>query len=283
METKSINEEWPNKNIEREIRNNVAMKQYAILVLSSDKYSSLWKPFFLQFHKYWQDCPYPVYLGSNTIGYPNDKRVKTILSGEPKNWSSNLLSILNQVPEKYIFVWLEDYFLIQRINTKLFEKCFIFLESEEANHIHMAPHIQPDGPSNNRLFGYYERRAPYRVSVLGFWKKDHLQRILLPGENPQQFEIFGSYRSSYFDGYYCLKKNLFESVQLVERGKIFREAYDYCSKHGIELDLSDWEIRTRLHKVKSDIFRFIFEKVVLVPWKARLYLMDIFRKALASY
>ena len=34
----------------------------AILILSCDKFSDLWKPFFDLFWKYWPDCPYNVYL-----------------------------------------------------------------------------------------------------------------------------------------------------------------------------------------------------------------------------
>jgi len=257
--------------------------KYAILVLSCDKYSSLWRPFFSQLRKYWPKSPYQLYLGSNTISYRGDRRVKTILSGRYTDWSSNVLSVLNQIPEEYIFVWLDDLFLTQKVRPVLFQKCFRFLHAANANHIHFAPSTPPDGISSNPLFGYYKRRAPYRVSAVGFWKRDHLKQLLLPGEDPWQFEIFGSYRSSYFDGYFCLRKNLFNFIQIVERGKIFREAYDYCTKHGIELDVTGWQIHTRFHKIKSDILRYIFNGIVHIPWKVRLSIMDFFRKALASY
>lgn len=257
--------------------------KYAILVLSCDKYSSLWKPFFSQFRKYWPKNPYQLYLGSNTISYHSDQRVKTLLSGRSKDWSSNVLSILNQIPEECIFVWLDDLFLIEKVQSDLFQESFRFLQSAHANHIHFAPSPPSDGMSSNPLFGYYNRRAPYRVSAVGFWRRDHLKQLLLSGEDPWQFEIFGSYRSSYFDGYYCVRKNLFKFIQIVERGRIFREAYEYCTKYGIDLDTAGWQIHTRFHKIKSDIIRYIFHRVILVPWKVRLSIMDFFRKALASY
>lgn len=157
------------------------------------------------------------------------------------------------------------------------------MQTASANHIHFEPTICPDGISSNPLFGFYNRRSPYRVSAVGFWKRDHLKQLLLPGENPWQFEIFGSYRSSFFDGYFCLRKNLFSFVQIVARGKIFREAYEYCLNHDIKLELTGWRMHSRLHKIKSDMMRFIFHIVIRVPWKLRLSLMDFFRKALASY
>ena len=63
-----------------------------ILVVSCDKYKDLWIPFFHCFFKYWSDCPYPVFLASNDLEY-SDPRVKTILIGPDKDYSSNLLAI----------------------------------------------------------------------------------------------------------------------------------------------------------------------------------------------
>ena len=259
------------------------MKKSAILVLSCDKYSSLWKPFFVQFHKYWPACRYPLYLGSNTIVYGGDKNVQTLLSGKSKDWSTNFLSILDQIPEEYIFVWLEDYFLTNYLDQKLFDSCLRFLISQKANHIQMTPSIPSDEVSKDGMFACAKKGAPYRAAAYGFWKKNHLQKIILPGENVWQFETFGSYRSSFFDGYFSLRRNLFEYIQIVERGKIFREAYEYCIKHNINLDMSDWQVHSRLHKVKSDIMRHIFNGIIRIPWKARVGTMNIFRKALASY
>lgn len=41
----------------------------AVVVASCDAYADLWEPFFRLFRRYWPDCPYPVYLGSNFRTY----------------------------------------------------------------------------------------------------------------------------------------------------------------------------------------------------------------------
>lgn len=255
----------------------------AIVVLSCDKYSSLWNPFFAQFNKYWKRCPYKIYLGSNTLRYYGDRRIKTILSGFSKDWSSDVLSIINQIPEKYVCIMLDDLFLIQKVRPALVKKCFQFMENKRALHLHYEPIVPPDEICDNTLFGVYKRGVPYRVTTIGFWQRDHLKIMLLPGENPWQFEIFGSYRSNYSDGYYCLREKLFNTIQIVERGKIFREAFEYCITHDIRLEAAGWQIHTRLHRIKSDIFRFIFLGTIRVPWKVRVNIMDFFRRVLISY
>ena len=258
-------------------------KKFAILVLSCDKYSSLWKPFFRQFHKYWPDCPYKIYLGSESLVYYEDKKIRTLKSNKLQDWSTRLLAILNQIKEEYIFIWLDDIFLIDNVDTKLFQDCIDFIAQSKGNHIHFGPNLPPDGICSNKQFGYFEKGAPYRVSTVGFWDRNHLKQILLPGENPWQFEIFGSYRSSYSEGYYNVRRNLFPFIQLIERGKIFLEAYEYCQRHQIELDLRDWKIHSKLHKIRSDFIRLVFRIIIKIPWKKRVLIMNIFRKMFASY
>ena len=48
-----------------------------VLFTSCDKYQDLWGPFFTLFFRYWQDCPYLVYIGSNHFKYDHE-RVNTI-------------------------------------------------------------------------------------------------------------------------------------------------------------------------------------------------------------
>lgn len=261
----------------------IAMKnKYAIVVLSCDKYSSLWKPFFSQFRKYWPQCPFNLYLGSNTKKY-NDSFVPTILSGKGVDWSSDLLSILNKIREKYIFLWLDDFFPIENVDTKLFLQSFRFMKITSANHIHMDPSVHADGPTKNKLFSYYEKGAPYRVNVAGFWDKKYLETLLLPGENPWKFEIMGSYRSSYVDGYYTINRPLFRFLRIVEKGVIKREAYEYCKRNGVELDTGYWHISSTYEQIKSDILNFVFRTIIIIPWKIRVRIMETLRLIVISY
>ena len=41
---------------------NYIKNKFAILIVSCDKYSDLWDPFFKLFFKFWPDCPFNIYL-----------------------------------------------------------------------------------------------------------------------------------------------------------------------------------------------------------------------------
>ena len=122
----------------------------AILVLSCDKYCDLWKPFFELFHKFWSRCPFTVYLGSNTKKF-RDYSIPTILSKSCIDWSSDLLSILAQMKEEYIFIWIDDFFPMSSIDTKLFIRGFEFMKMNKANHIHIPSVVGNNNIDNNKV------------------------------------------------------------------------------------------------------------------------------------
>jgi hypothetical protein len=253
-----------------------------ILILSCDKYSDLWRPFFQQFHKHWPDCPYPVVLGSNTVPYKN-KKVRTLLSGQDEDWSTSLLAILKQIETQYVFLWLDDLFPITDVRPKRFAEALKYLKDNQGVHMHMQPSPKPDEVLANGKYGLYKKGAPYRVNSVGFWDVVTLRKVLLSGENPWNFEIMGSYRSSYMDEYYCSMKPLFERLHVIEKGKIFREAHEYCQKHGIPLDTSRRPILTSGWHLRSELQKIYFNCMILVPWQIRSGIMNVFRKLLISY
>lgn len=255
--------------------------KFAILVLSCDKYADLWQPFFKLFWKNWSDCPYPVYLGSNTISY-KDKRVKTILSGKDENWSSSYKRILDQIPEKYLFVWVEDGFIISNIDTTKFAGIFRFMAKRRAKHIHIKPSPEPSAVFN-KDYGIYEKGIPYRVNLVGFWRKEYLFKLLLDGENGWNFEIMGSYRTSYDEGFYCLNNKLFDYVHAIEKGKWLPEANNYCKTYGFKIDKINRDIITPLMIIKSKLKSLYFDLVIKINWRFRVKLMDILRKLIVSY
>jgi len=256
--------------------------ELSILFLSCDKYHDLWKPLFYCVNKYFKQDVYPVYLGSNTVAYKN-KGLTTLFSGPDKDWSTSLLKILDQIKTPYIFLWLDDFFPISAINIARFSNVLHFMIKQKAKHIHVIPQPKPDQVITDGLYGMYEKKAPYRVTAFGFWEVEALKKLLLPGESPWNFEIMGSYRSSYMEGFYCAMKPVVVTINVVEKGKFFKDAYSYCKKQGIPLDVSKREVFAGTNYMKSELQKFIFDTIVNVPWKFRVAVMNVLRRIMISY
>jgi len=252
-----------------------------IIILSCDKISDLWRPYFSLFWKNYNGS-HQVYLGSNSVNYQGDK-VKVIYSGEDIDWSTSCRAILRQIPNKYILLLLEDIFITSKIDTAKITQHVKYIKKNKAKHIHLGPTPKPDKWIISQEIGVYEKGAPYRVNVVGYWDKEYLLRLLLDGESPWDFEIKGSYRTVYDDGFYCLQKPLFSTVHVLEKGRWLPEAVNYCKEHNISIEIEKRPILSSLTNLKSNLQEYYFNLMVKIPWRFRVRIMDILRKLLISY
>ena len=216
---------------------------FAILVLSCDKFSDLWEPFFYCFFKQLPDCPYPIYLGINELEYkPSNAKIQVIHSGEDLNWSRSLKKILSQIKEENIYIILEDVFLTSPMDEELLFECLEILNQDNTYHIHSKAGFSRNLPLHSVNLSILPRGIPYRVNLLGFWKKKYLEWLLIDGESPWGFEVMGSYRVSFQDGFYTVNRELFEYIHVVEKGMILPNAYEYCKKNNIPVRFEKWKI-----------------------------------------
>jgi hypothetical protein len=224
----------------------------ALLVLSCDKYSDIWKPFFDFLFKFWSDCPYPVYLGSNEQIF-EDARVQTIRAGAPRDWSNDTLSILKQIPERNVIILLEDYFVYAHPDQQLLDRAVRLMEEQNATFMRIAcfpsDHFVDyayDVMESNPEFVITRKEARYRVNLqAGIWDKEKLMRLIVPGESPWAFETEGTKRSRETDDVYLGVRET-KGLRFVHgpipylctalsRGVWMRDAIELCGKNGIEL------------------------------------------------
>lgn len=175
----------------------------AILVLSCDKYADVWPPFFRFFRKFWSDCPYPIYLGTNELGC-DEPGVTVIRSGVPASWTEDTRRILEQLKEEYLIVLLEDYFLNGPSDEQRLRECVQLMQRKQAVFMRIAcfpaDHFNdyaydrlPDAP----WCGLTRADAPYRVNLqAGIWERKGFLALLSGNENPWQFELAASKRSA---------------------------------------------------------------------------------------
>jgi hypothetical protein len=168
----------------------------AVLVVSCDSYRDAWIPFFTLLFRYWSDCPYPVFLGSNFETYP-DKRVTPLAIGRDVDWSANLLRMLEGIPVAGILLLQEDFLVDRPVDTPRIKRLTGCARDAGAGCLRLMPVPPPDLPfAASPEIGEIGRGAQYRVSLqAAWWRKDTLAAVVRPGESPWQFETLGSRRS----------------------------------------------------------------------------------------
>jgi hypothetical protein len=243
----------------------------AVLVLSCDKYADAWKPFFSLFRKFWPQCPYPVYLGTNKKKeeFPG---VTVVLSGEAKDWSTDTKKILEQIPENYVIVLLEDYFLLGQVDQPWLSECLDYMQKNNAAFMRIAsfrkdhePMYAFEGATCQERFGITRADAPFRLNLqAGIWNKNELISLLKEGESPWEFEVNGSVRSrdskkSFLGIAESSEKDIISGpipylCTAITKGTWMRETLSLCKKENVEVDFSKRPIESSWEYFKRRIY-----------------------------
>lgn len=256
---------------------------FAVLVLSCDKYKDLWPGFFECFWRHFPSGPWKIYLGSNTFEY-EDSRVTTIFSGADADWSTSYKVILEQIPERKIFVVLEDLFIGSKISKEIVINLFQFMVENDAKYIRYwanpgTQDLNEDGVEVAEI----PRGAPYRSTVCGFWDRKVLIDLLIAGESPWNFEILGSYRTSYSNGYYSTRKPLANYKNMVEKGHWISNSVYWALNNNVPINTSARPFLRGFSQLKSIIQNRLFKVILVIPWRYRVSFLNLMRKILACY
>lgn len=237
-------------------------KNCSIAISSCDAYSDVWSAFFTLFFKYWPDCPFPIYLVSETKKYSDD-RVKMLNIGDDKGWAANLKSALKKIDSPYILYLQEDYFLKSKVNTNNIIKLFDYLKKEKAGCLRLYPSPGPNMRyKNSPDAGEINKTVDYSISTQAtIWDKKVLENLLIDGESGWDMEIKGSKRiSNLKTPFLCVyKKAIDYFCTAIKRGRWYYDAVKLCEKEGIKIDKNKRPIESgkeyflRISKITSFI------------------------------
>lgn len=175
--------------------------QTPVLVVSCDRYSDLWGPFFKIFWNYWPDCPFPVYLGSNFKKH-DDPRVKPITVGEDVSWAAGVIKMIDSLKADYLFLFLEDFFLTEKVDSSRILNLVETARQNQVGCLRMvsASHLSfpPTYPLDEYPgLGVISAGDINRVSTqVALWKTETLRKLLNPHFNPWQLEEIGTILSA---------------------------------------------------------------------------------------
>ncbi len=256
-------------------------RNIGLLVVSCDKYSDLWEPFFACMQKNWPDCPYEIYLLAN---YKNTdvKGVRTILIGEDLSWSDNVLTGLSKINEDYIIMFIDDLLIKEKVDTPAVKNLLSWMVKKDANYLRLSPTPKPDKTYND-LVGIVSPGTIYRAStVLSVWKKNTLCQLLVRGESAWDFEVFGTVRSDNYNQFYSTHFSLIEVLNSVIKGKWQKSAIEFMQRSKITYSgMRNVMSLSEAFKFKLKIIRS--KLLTLVPARYRRKVKEIFVNGKYNY
>lgn len=183
--------------------NASAHNDLTVLVNTSDGFSDCWTPFFDLMARYWPDCPYPIQLNTETLGYshPHFAIVATMVaaaSTRRRTWSECLADCLARIDTPYVLYLQEDFFLEAPVRADWIE---IFMATMRAGRADVIRLMECDGsgpwtPTEDPALWMVDQNARYRIALqAALWRKSTLQKSLRAHESGWQLEGFGSTRA----------------------------------------------------------------------------------------
>jgi hypothetical protein len=224
------------------------MSDVAVVINSFDRYSDCWGPVTHGLHKYWADCPYPIYLISN---FKNFKApgVCVLKTGADISWSDRLHNALTRLDATYIIYFQEDYWLTKPADTARVRDYLRHMDHRGLHYVRLlaAPAPAHDFPDDVRL-GIIAREGDYRTSAqIALWRREVLCELLVPGESVWEFEIEGTNRSRrYGDTFLSVKPHHGDPYYwgfsyvctAINAGHWSRAAKAYARDEGLSVDFS---------------------------------------------
>lgn len=217
------------------------MEKLAILVISCDKYSDVWDPFFKLFFKFWSDCPYKIYLGTNSLSY-DDPRVNMIHIGEGKAWADDFRNMLEFIEEKYVLTFLDDYLIVKKVNSKIVKYALEVTEKEQIDCCKLWTRPRGSIPfaGYNDLFEIQAKDKYCVNAAAAIWTKELLKILLKPGFSAWDFELGNSRHINEIGKlpgrFVTTQKTEFIVLNGVTKGKWLPTTVRKCERLGVSID-----------------------------------------------
>lgn len=248
-----------------------------LLVVSCDPYADLWPPFFTLLKRHWPDCPFEVVLGAGLDAKP-PPGVRMLHSGGGRDWSRCLMDYLEALPQPYVLIILEDFFLRRRVSTGKILECLKFTQAQRATQLRLIPRPGPtDLLSGETNIGSCAVGSPYRLSTqAAIWDRLKLLELLRSGESIWEFEHKGNDRARHYqEGFFSVKKSVlpydgFWAHHVIEKGKWIPHEKWVFARAGIGCDFSrrgtlPWGQTAIYHLAQLTI-----RVLGLLPWRTQV-------------
>jgi hypothetical protein len=255
------------------------MSALSILICSCDRYRSVWNLHLDYLDKYWADCPYPIFLGTDSLA---SDRVPTLNCGDQQlAWSLRVYEWLMQLDSDYVLVTLDDFILRSPVSTEDIQHCLDFAIQKQIDCIRLRVRPKPFyRDADDSLFGKYEISMPYFVSLqAAIWKRDTLTSLIQGGESIWEFEHRGTERAQKYGKlkFYGVYKTLFDyGEHIIDGSKLLRTSIYNLPLEKYELSFPIIPLKTEFIILYKRVLHFLVHRS---PLPLRLALINLQSKS----
>lgn len=257
---------------------NDFLNNCTLLVNTCDGYSDCWDGFFKLLKIQWPSFSLPTVLNTESKSYSCEGLDIRVVNSKKKNapWGKRLINALKSIDTKYVLFALEDFYLEGPVDEDKLIECYAYMEKNP--NIAVFGFFPTDDCANveSKEYPGFEKRpqnGEYRLNCqIALWNREKLISYIRPHENPWEWELYGSRRSSrYNEEFYSLKNDeelpfKYSRGAIIMRGRWWLEyARPLNEKYGLDIDFSKRgsfeELQANPQKRKRNLFRGIKNRI----------------------
>ena len=179
--------------------------ELAIVGIWYDGYYDLWEDFLELKERYWNDCPYPLYIVNQTKDLCFEKKYNAtvIHAGDDAEYSKKVQTVVEQIDADYYLILLEDFFFSKELHGAELENVVNFMKNGKINYYCMpmfeffVAKIGNEGRISDRPQQYMPKDE-YTVNCQpSIWKRDFLKKCIGTG----------NYNAWIFEGIYAMSRD----------------------------------------------------------------------------
>ena len=210
----------------------------AILIVSCDKYNDVWSLFFRTFRKYWPDCDYKIYLGTNNLKCV-EANVQTINIGDDLSYSENLTKMLNQIDSEYVITWVDDLMLTSDVDSEKIKKIVDYAIKNDIDFVKLLPNYPYAYKEEMHGIGRLPNGIKYQVTIgISIIKKSFMKASISGKKSAWEleYEISNNIKSDNDKKIYALTSNAvnypINYINVLGRGRVIRNSQKYIFENG---------------------------------------------------
>lgn len=201
-------------------------KDCTMVVSTCDTYDDTWEAFFKCIKKNWPKFDMPIILNTESKKYDVDGlniKCFSMFKDVKVPWGKRLKEHLKKVETEFVFFMLDDYFLVEKVDTKIIDKCINWMKKDKNIAVFSFHEVKDKNNIPSEKYENFDLRpikGEYRLNCqAAVWRKDILIECIKDEYSPWDFEIYGSVRARKFkQEFYTLREGV-------------KEPLNYCMHH----------------------------------------------------
>ncbi|WP_041140171.1 hypothetical protein [Beduini massiliensis] len=176
----------------------------SILMLASDKTLDLVHLNLLMIKKFWEDCPFKIYIGlenSSINNFNYNLNIEVLNYSKNNSWSTRVKSYIDYIDTEYIMIILDDFIVEEPVQSVTLKKYLEFMKQNK-NVVNICLTDMPG--KKIKKYNTLELRKKETLWLfnyqMGFWKTNYLRNVIVNNETPWESEMYGSMRAQKLNG-----------------------------------------------------------------------------------